>query len=119
MRDEVGVDTCGPADWVPDAHFATLPRKPILGEDDDRQTMLARRSARRYASSLATPHTAMPRIASVESGFYRVPQPIVLTDSTHGEIRAFELNTVRVRDADGAETERPSMRFSNVSFPTS
>jgi L-alanine-DL-glutamate epimerase-like enolase superfamily enzyme len=45
----------------------------------------------------------MARIASIESGFYRVPQPVVLTDSTHGEIRAFELNTVRVRDADGAE----------------
>jgi L-alanine-DL-glutamate epimerase-like enolase superfamily enzyme len=45
----------------------------------------------------------MPRIASVESGFYRVPQPIVLSDSTHGEIHAFELNTVRVRDAEGAE----------------
>ena len=27
----------------------------------------------------------------------------VLTDSTHGEMRAFELNTVRVRDADGIE----------------
>jgi L-alanine-DL-glutamate epimerase-like enolase superfamily enzyme len=27
----------------------------------------------------------------------------VLTDSTHGEMRAFELNTVRLRDADGAE----------------
>jgi L-alanine-DL-glutamate epimerase-like enolase superfamily enzyme len=27
----------------------------------------------------------------------------VLSDSTHGQIRAFELNTVRLRDADGAE----------------
>jgi L-alanine-DL-glutamate epimerase-like enolase superfamily enzyme len=45
----------------------------------------------------------MPQIASVEPGFYRVPLPQVLTDSTHGEMRAFELNTVRVRDADGAE----------------
>src|ERR1700690_1332109 len=27
----------------------------------------------------------------------------MLTDSTHGEIRAFELNTIRLRDADGAE----------------
>jgi L-alanine-DL-glutamate epimerase-like enolase superfamily enzyme len=29
--------------------------------------------------------------------------PTVLTDSMHGDMRAFELNTVRVRDADGAE----------------
>jgi L-alanine-DL-glutamate epimerase-like enolase superfamily enzyme len=45
----------------------------------------------------------MPRIASIEPGFYRIPLPVVLTDSTHGEMRAFELNTVRLRDADGAE----------------
>ena len=45
----------------------------------------------------------MPRITSVEPGFYQIPLPQVLTDSTHGEMRAFELNTVRVRDADGAE----------------
>jgi L-alanine-DL-glutamate epimerase-like enolase superfamily enzyme len=45
----------------------------------------------------------MARIASIEPGYYRVPLPVVLTDSTHGEMRAFELNTVRVRDADGAE----------------
>lgn len=42
-------------------------------------------------------------IASVEPGFYRVPLPVVLSDSTHGEMRAFELVTVRLRDADGAE----------------
>jgi L-alanine-DL-glutamate epimerase-like enolase superfamily enzyme len=45
----------------------------------------------------------MPRIASLETGFYRIPLPVLLTDSMHGEMRAFELNTVRVRDADGAE----------------
>ena len=45
----------------------------------------------------------MPRIAAVESGFYRIPLPAVLTDSMHGDMRDFELNTVRVRDADGAE----------------
>jgi L-alanine-DL-glutamate epimerase-like enolase superfamily enzyme len=45
----------------------------------------------------------MPRIAHLEPGFYRIPLPAVLTDSMHGEMRAFELNTVRVRDADGAE----------------
>lgn len=45
----------------------------------------------------------MPRITSIEPGFYRIPLPTVLTDSTHGEMRAFELNTVRIRDSDGAE----------------
>ncbi len=42
-------------------------------------------------------------IASIESGFYRVPLPETLTDSMHGVMRDFELNTVRVRDGDGAE----------------
>lgn len=45
----------------------------------------------------------MPLIASVEPGFYRVPLPVILTDSTHGAMDAFELNTVRIRDTDGAE----------------
>jgi L-alanine-DL-glutamate epimerase-like enolase superfamily enzyme len=45
----------------------------------------------------------MPKITAFETGFYRVPLPETLTDSMHGEMRAFELNTVRVRDADGAE----------------
>ena len=45
----------------------------------------------------------MAKLTSIEPGFYRIPLPFVLTDSTHGEMRAFELNTVRLRDADGAE----------------
>ena len=45
----------------------------------------------------------MARIASIESGCYRVPLPVVLSDSTHGEMRDFELVTVRLRDADGEE----------------
>src|SRR6516165_2352566 len=45
----------------------------------------------------------MAKIVAVEAGFYRVPLPVVLTDSTHGEMRGFELNTVKLRDADGAE----------------
>jgi L-alanine-DL-glutamate epimerase-like enolase superfamily enzyme len=45
----------------------------------------------------------MPEITSLEPGFCRIPLPQVLTDSTHGEMRDFELNTVRVRDAEGAE----------------
>jgi len=45
----------------------------------------------------------MAKIETLTVGFYRIPLPVVLSDSTHGEITAFELNTVRVRDADGAE----------------
>ena len=45
----------------------------------------------------------MPSVSSVETGFYRIPLPTVLTDSMHGVMRAFELVTVRVRDGDGAE----------------
>ena len=45
----------------------------------------------------------MAQIASIRCGFYRIPLPVVLTDSTHGEMRAFELITVRLTDADGAE----------------
>jgi L-alanine-DL-glutamate epimerase-like enolase superfamily enzyme len=45
----------------------------------------------------------MPAIAAIDSGFYRIPLPTVLTDSTHGEMRAFELVTARVRDSEGAE----------------
>ena len=45
----------------------------------------------------------MAAIESVEAGFYRIPLPEVLSDSTHGDMLAFELNTVRLRDADGAE----------------
>lgn len=45
----------------------------------------------------------MARVAEVETGYYRVPLPEVLSDSTHGTMRAFELLTVRIRDADGGE----------------
>lgn len=45
----------------------------------------------------------MASIAGIEAALYRIALPEVLTDSTHGEMRAFELITVRVRDADGAE----------------
>ena len=45
----------------------------------------------------------MARIASIEPGLYRIPLEAALSDSMHGEMLAFELNTVRVCDADGAE----------------
>jgi L-alanine-DL-glutamate epimerase-like enolase superfamily enzyme len=42
-------------------------------------------------------------IRDVRAGHYRIPLPVALSDSTHGTITAFELITVRVRDAEGAE----------------
>src|SRR5438105_487499 len=42
-------------------------------------------------------------IKDIRADHYRIPLPIALSDSTHGTIRAFELITVRVRDAEGAE----------------
>jgi len=45
----------------------------------------------------------MSSIAALRTDHYRIPLPIVLTDSTHGEMSAFELVTVRVTDDDGAE----------------
>src|ERR1700743_1377074 len=45
----------------------------------------------------------MPGIKNVETGLYRIPLPVVLSDSTHGEIKAFELIAIRVRDSEGAE----------------
>jgi L-alanine-DL-glutamate epimerase-like enolase superfamily enzyme len=45
----------------------------------------------------------MSRIAAIEPGYYRIPLPAVLSDSMHGAMSVFELNTVRLRDDDGAE----------------
>jgi L-alanine-DL-glutamate epimerase-like enolase superfamily enzyme len=45
----------------------------------------------------------MVLIKKVETGFYRIPLSVTLTDSTHGQMKAFELVTVRVRDSDDAE----------------
>lgn len=45
----------------------------------------------------------MAKITDAETGFYRIPLADVLTDSMHGIMRDFELVTVVVRDADGAE----------------
>ncbi|MCO1659027.1 mandelate racemase/muconate lactonizing enzyme family protein [Pseudonocardia humida] len=44
----------------------------------------------------------MPVVTTVRTDFYQVPLPVVLTDSTHGEIPHFELVTVRLEDSDGA-----------------
>ena len=45
----------------------------------------------------------MNTITSIQSDFYRIPLPIVLSDSMHGDMSHFELITARVRDSDGAE----------------
>ena len=45
----------------------------------------------------------MAKIHSVTTGFFRVPLPEILTDSTHGIMRDFELVTARIRDEDGSE----------------
>src|SRR5262249_35413719 len=43
------------------------------------------------------------QIRDIQSDHYLIPLPVALSDSTHGTIHGFELVTVRVRDADGAE----------------
>lgn len=45
----------------------------------------------------------MSKIARLDSRCYRIPLDVKLSDSTHGVMEAFELLTVRVRDADGGE----------------
>lgn len=45
----------------------------------------------------------MNTIDRVHSDLYRIPLPVTLTDSTHGEMTCFELVTARVTDRDGAE----------------
>ena len=45
----------------------------------------------------------MPAIASVETGYYRIPLDTPLSAATFGVVTGWELVTVRVRDSDGAE----------------
>jgi hypothetical protein len=45
----------------------------------------------------------MSLIKTIDTGLYRIPLTVSLSDSTHGKINAFELITCRVRDTDGAE----------------
>jgi L-alanine-DL-glutamate epimerase-like enolase superfamily enzyme len=45
----------------------------------------------------------MAKIRSLETGHYRIPLPVALTDSTHGVMTAFEIVTVKVLDEDGFE----------------
>ena len=43
------------------------------------------------------------QIAKLETALYRIPLPVTLSDSTHGNMTHFELITARVFNADGAE----------------
>ena len=45
----------------------------------------------------------MALIKTIDNELYRIPLTVTLSDSTHGEIKAFELVTCRLRDSDGAE----------------
>lgn len=45
----------------------------------------------------------MATIEHIDSAYYTIPLPQTLTDSMHGRMPAFELNTARIRDAEGAE----------------
>lgn len=45
----------------------------------------------------------MAKIETIITGYYRVPLPEALTDSTHGIMRNFELVTARICDVDGVE----------------
>jgi L-alanine-DL-glutamate epimerase-like enolase superfamily enzyme len=58
-------------------------------------------AAKPSASSAAT-GGSLP-IATVECECYRIPLPVTLSDSTHGDITHFQLVTVRLRARDGAE----------------
>jgi L-alanine-DL-glutamate epimerase-like enolase superfamily enzyme len=42
-------------------------------------------------------------ISSIQAGHYRIPLPVTLSDSTHGEMSSFELITVRVNTDSGEE----------------
>src|SRR6266481_5437738 len=45
----------------------------------------------------------MALVKTIDTGLYRIPLTVSLSDSTHGKIDAFQLITCRVRDSDGAE----------------
>lgn len=45
----------------------------------------------------------MSTLQNIQADLYRIPLPVVLSDSTHGEMTHFELVTVRLRDDAGAE----------------
>ena len=60
-------------------------------------------SGQRNPVPALTGPTHMTTIKTIRSDFYRIPLPVVLTDSTHGAMKHFELIAVRVVDSDGAQ----------------
>ncbi len=60
-------------------------------------------------------------ISQIQADHFRIPLPVPLSDSTHGEMTAFDLVTVRVRDRgpglDAAEQDRAFAIFERVSDP--
>ena len=83
------------------------PQREYFRRIHPRVVILARKcrahqpSPRRYPSK--TQWRLVAIIEHIESGYFVIPLAEALTDSTHGRMREFELNTVRVRDRDGAE----------------
>jgi L-alanine-DL-glutamate epimerase-like enolase superfamily enzyme len=45
----------------------------------------------------------MAQLADLSPGYYRIELPKPLSDSMHGQMTSFELNTVRLRDVDDVE----------------
>ena len=45
----------------------------------------------------------MNKIEKIDSAYYHVKLPQILTDSTHGEMAYFELVTTRITDSDGIQ----------------
>src|ERR1700744_4395423 len=64
--------------------------------------MLASVAGRGRVRAIAQEERLMP-ITSLDTALYRIELPVPLSDSTHGTMTHFELVTVRLRDADGAE----------------
>ena len=46
------------------------------------------------------------KIKNILTDYYKIPLPTVMTDSTHGVMKFFELITVRVQDNNGNEGSR-------------
>ena len=55
-------------------------------------------------------------LSSIQIDHFNIPLPVVLSDSTHGDISHFALVTIRVTDEDGAEAIAPSRPGHGVSF---
>src|SRR5262245_63704515 len=77
----------------------TQRRDPVKGEDSVETGYTRPRSGRQSRSGGG----AMTAIANVQADHYLIKLPVVLSDSTHGQITHFELVTVRLRDAEGHE----------------